>query len=78
MTLQELRKTGRDGVYDPVTDEYYFVGEEPKAAAVEAKLAEPIATIAPVEPAAPASDKKTGAVTDGASSKKTEKDKRDK
>jgi|GEM_PF-1384841 len=74
MTLQELRKSGRDGVYDPVTDQYYFVGEEP-AAQAQVQLAAKPAKL-DHKKAVAVDEKKTGAVQDVKPSQKTDEKER--
>lgn len=48
MTEDELKQTGRDGVYHAPTDQWYFAGEEPPVIVAEpALLVEPVADLVP-------------------------------
>lgn len=42
MTLDELKKTGKDGVYRADLDEYFPVGEEPPLVVESSKLPETV------------------------------------
>ncbi len=57
MTEEQLKQTGRDGVYHAPTDQWYFAGEEPPVIVVEpAPLVEPAESI----PSAPLKTTKPG------------------
>ncbi len=50
MTEEQLKQTGKDGVYHAPTDQWYFAGEEPPPVIV----AEPVPLVEPIADPVPA------------------------